>query len=76
MKKNEQVAEFTGDVYVCQHAKVAPLASALGVIFADFQIAVARLVLTSQGMPKLESQIVLSSNIHPTLLGHLCSYQY
>ena len=58
-KKNEQVAEFTEDVHVLQRAKVALLASALVVISAAFRIAVARLVLTSLGMPKLECQIVL-----------------
>ncbi|KAF1898816.1 hypothetical protein Lal_00018935 [Lupinus albus] len=55
MKKNEQAAEFTGHALVLQHAKVALHVCALDVIFAAFQIAAARFVLTSQAMPKLES---------------------
>ena len=70
MKKNEPVAEFIGDVHVLQHAKDALLVSALGVISAVFQIAVARLARTSQEMPNLESHIIfLTYNIH-----HFSSY--
>ena len=58
MKKKEQVEEFTGVALVLQHAKVALPVCALGVISAVFQIAVARLVRTLRGMPKLESWIM------------------
>ena len=57
MKKNEQVAEFTGDVRALQLAKVALLACVLDVISAVFQIAIAKLALTSQGMPKLKPKL-------------------
>lgn len=59
MKRKEQVVEFTGDALVLQHAKVALLVSVLAVISAAFQIAVARLVLTLQTMPKLDSSFIL-----------------
>ncbi|KOM50288.1 hypothetical protein LR48_Vigan08g111500 [Vigna angularis] len=58
MKRKEQVVEFTGDALVLQHAKVALLVSVLAVISAAFQSAVARLVLTLQTMPKLDSFIL------------------
>lgn len=54
MKKKEAVAEFTEDALILQPAKVALLVCALVVIYAVFQIALARLVWTLQGMPKLE----------------------
>jgi hypothetical protein len=56
MKKKEVVAEFTEDALVLRHAKVALLVSASGVTYAVFRTALARLVLTLQGMsmPKLE----------------------
>jgi hypothetical protein len=54
MKKKEAVAEFTEDALILQHAKVALLVCALVVIYAIFQIALARLVWILQGMPKLE----------------------
>ena len=60
MKKKEQAVEFTGDALVLQHAKVALLVCALAVISAAFQIAAARLVLTLQTMPKLDSFISYS----------------
>lgn len=57
MKKKEQVVEFTEDAVVPQLAKVVLLVCALDVIFAAFQIAAARLVLTLQTTPKLDSFI-------------------
>jgi len=54
MKKKEAVAEFTEGAHIVQHAKVALLVCALDASYAVFQIALARLVLTLQGMPKLE----------------------
>lgn len=63
MKKKEQAVEFTGDALVLQHAKVALLVCALAVISAAFQIAAARLVLTLQTMPKLDSLHIIFSAI-------------
>lgn len=61
LMKKEQVAEYTRDALVLQHAEVALHVCALDVISAVFQIAVARLVLTLQGMPKLESNFIFLS---------------
>ncbi|KAL4390266.1 hypothetical protein AHAS_Ahas03G0127900 [Arachis hypogaea] len=52
MKKNEGAAEYTGDALALRHAKVAPPVSASAAVSAAFQIAAARLVLTSQAMSK------------------------
>ncbi|KAL4327973.1 hypothetical protein AHAS_Ahas13G0153600 [Arachis hypogaea] len=58
MKKNEGAAEYTGDALALRHAKVAPPVSASAAASAAFQIAAARLVLTSQAMSKFD--------IHPS----------
>lgn len=54
MKKNEQVAECTGDVLVLQRARVALPVFALVVTYVVSLTAAARLALTLQGMLKLE----------------------
>lgn len=54
MKKNEQVAECTGDVLVLQLARVALPVFALVVIYVVSLTAPARLALTLQGTLELE----------------------
>lgn len=53
MRKNGLVEGFTGAVPVHKHAEAVHPAYVLDVKFVDFQIAVARLALISQGMPKI-----------------------
>ena len=60
MMKSERVAGYTGAATVLQHARVVLPVCALGVKSVDSLIAVAKLALTSLGMPKLEfSMLVL-----------------
>ncbi|KAJ0052850.1 hypothetical protein Pint_02182 [Pistacia integerrima] len=54
MKKNEQVAECTGDVLDRQRARVALPVFALVVTYVVSLTAAARLASTLQGMLKLE----------------------
>lgn len=56
MMRSEQVAEFTGAAHVLRPAAVAHPVSALDVIPAVSQIAVARIALTSPEMLKIETQ--------------------
>ncbi|MBA0620893.1 hypothetical protein Godav_006560 [Gossypium davidsonii] len=52
--KRELVAGYTGVAPVLQHARVALPVCVLGVKSVGSLIAVAKLALTSLGMPKLE----------------------
>ena len=54
MMKSEQVAGYTGAAPVLQHARVVLPVCALGVKSVGSPTAVAKLALTSLGMPKLE----------------------
>lgn len=55
MMKSEQVAGYTGAATVLQHARVVLPVCALGVKSVGSLTAVAKLALTSPGMPELES---------------------
>lgn len=65
MKKKEEAGECTGDALVLQHAKVVLLVCALGVTRVAFLTALARHVLTLQGMPKLDLKSNADDFLYP-----------